>query len=149
VGSLFEGRTGDTQSDTRRIMFTLSVVNGLKPRDELESMQLTQMAGVHEVLMRLIGEFAQAKDEASRDSAARGIAQLARVYTAQFEAFKRHRNGVQDVSVAEGGQAIADNVTRADHEVAQTIPPLTYSRQAAMEIIDEREPVLLRRAKSA
>ena len=86
----------------------------------------------------------------------RGITQLARTYTAQFEAFKRHRDGgekqftVHNVSVAEGGQAIV--VTQATHEneVARATPAITDARQAAMEIIGERQrmPVRLQRAKS-
>jgi hypothetical protein len=158
VGDLLATKTGDIESDVRRMMFTLSVVKGIKPRDELESMLLTQMATVHAAMMQLVGELARADNIAGRDSAARGIIQLARTYTAQFEAFKRCRNGgekqltIQNVSVGEGGQAIVGNVTQATHEneVAKMTPAVTDARQAAMEIIaePERMPVLLRRPKS-
>jgi hypothetical protein len=158
LGDLLSTRTGDTESDVRRVLFTLAVVKGLKPRDELESMHLIQMAAVHAALMSLVAQLAQTDHPAIRDSLTRGITQLARAYTAQFDAFKRHRNGgekqftIQNVSVAEGGQAIVGNVTQAtpEHEVAQATPALTDARQAPMEIIGEpeRKPVRLRRAKS-
>jgi len=158
LGDLLSARTGDSQSDVRRVMFTLSVVKGIKPKDELETMHLTQMAAVHAALMKLVAELAQTDHPAIRESAARGITQLARTYTAQFEAFKRYRTGgekqftVHNVSVAEGGQAIVGNVTQAAHENedAYTTKALTDARQAAMETITEPErmPVLLRRAKS-
>jgi hypothetical protein len=157
-GDLLRTGSGGTESDVRRIMFTLSVVKGLKPRDELEAMHLTQMAAVHAALMKFVPELALTDHPAVRDSLTRGITQLARTYTAQYEAFKRHRAGaerqfaVPNVSVAEGGQAIFGNVTQATHqaEVEQATPVLTYGRQAPMEIIrePERMPVPLRRAKS-
>ena len=80
----------------------------------------------------------------------RAVNQLARTYTAQFEALKRSRTGgeqkvtVQNVSVTEGGQAIVGNVTQATHgtapeEVATATLALTDAGQPAMEILSVPE----------
>ena len=45
----------------RELSFALAVIKGSKPPDELEAMQIAQMAAVHEAMMRLAGEVARAE----------------------------------------------------------------------------------------
>ena len=146
------GRGAD-KFDTEWLFFSLGTIKATKPRDELEAMQIAQMAAVHAAMMRVAGELARAEYLPHQDSATRAINQLARTYTAQLEGLKRYRTGVeqkvtvQNVSVTEGGQAIVGNVTQAagaaPQEVATTPPALTDARQPAMEILSEsaRMPV--------
>jgi hypothetical protein len=131
------------------LFFVLGTIKATKPRDELEAMQIAQMAAVHAATMKVAGDLGRAKYLPERESATRALNQLARTYTAQFEALKRYRSGaeqtvtVQNVSVSEGGQAIVGNVTQAagaaPEKVATAPPALTDARQPAMEILSESE----------
>jgi hypothetical protein len=146
-------------SDMQQFGFRMSVVKGMKPRDELEAMLLAQMGGTHGALMRLFEQLYRTDDPVLQESILRGITQLTRTYTAQFEVFKRYRNGgekkvtIQNVSVADGGQAaIVGTMAQASNEnvATPTMPALPDARPTPMEIIGEaaRVPVPLRPAKS-
>ncbi len=119
-GQLFSASArGADKFDSQGLFFTLAVINGsTKPKDELDAMQVAQMAAVHMAMMRLTGELARAEYLPHQDSAARAVNQLARTFTAQLEALKRYRTGgdpkvtVQNVSVTEGGRAIVGNVNQ-------------------------------------
>lgn len=157
-GQLFSASArGADKIDAQGLFFTLAVIKDAKPKDQLEAMQVAQMAAVHAAMMRWAGELARAEYLPHQDSVTRAINQLARTYTAQLEEVRRYRTGgeqkvtVQNVSVTEGGQAIVGNVTQATHgtapdEPANTTPALTDARQPAMEIVGESErmPVPLR-----
>jgi hypothetical protein len=146
--------------DGEALFFALAAIKRAKPRDELEAMQVAQMAAVHTAMMRITGELARAENLQHQDSATRALNQLARTFTAQLEALKRYRSGaeqkvtVQNVSVTEGGRAIVGNVTQATpgtaaEERANATPALTDARQPAMEIIGQSERVAVPlRAKS-
>src|ERR1700733_3770578 len=108
---------GPNQIDGDEFFFTIGVVKARKPIDELDAMQVVQMAAVHTAAMRASGEAARAEDLPHQESATRALIQLTRTYSAQLEARKRYRSGeqtvtVQNVSVTDGGQAIVGNVTQ-------------------------------------
>ena len=92
--------------------FLLSVVKGVQPRDQMESMLAAQMAAVHMAAMSFANRLANASTLEHRDSACGSFNKLTRTYAAQMEALKRYRsNGeqrviVERVQVAPGGQAI-------------------------------------------
>ncbi len=142
------------------LFFTLAVLKDSKPGDHLEAMHVAQMAAINGAILTLSGQLARAENIPQQDSATRAINQLARTYTAQLEALKRYRTGgeqkvtVQNVSVAEGGQAIVGNVTQAANgtppdELTNTTPALTDARQPAIEIVGESERIMVPlRAKS-
>ncbi len=94
----------------------LSVVKGIEPRDQIETMLATQMAAVHNATMTLARRLAHVDNIPQQDSAQTAFNKLARTFAAQVEALKRYRSGgeqkmtVQHVHVAEGGQAIVGNV---------------------------------------
>jgi hypothetical protein len=72
----------------------------MKPRDQIEAMLLTQMAGVHMATTRFIQELAGAENILQQDFAERALNRLARTFAAQTEAFKRYRSGAeQNVTV--------------------------------------------------
>ena len=94
----------------------LSIVAEIAPRDGLEAMLATQMAAVHIATMRqsrrLVGSDTIQQFEAHE----RAFNKLARTFTTQLEALRKHRHGgkqtvtVQHVNVEDGGQAIVGNV---------------------------------------
>jgi hypothetical protein len=125
----------------------LSVVKGIKPKDQLEAMLAAQMAAIHTATMTSARRLARVEIIAQQDSAERALNKLARTYAMQMEALKRYRTGgeqkvtVQHVSVNEGGQAIVGNVNQAASRTAPekpvtTTPALTDARQQAMPIIE-------------
>jgi hypothetical protein len=149
VGQLFRASArGDDKYDDDALFFPLAVIKDKKPRDTLDAMHLAQMSAVHLPLMKIAGQHARAETVYELEYAGRMLNQLARTYSAQLEAFNRYHGGtdqkvtVQNVSVAEGGQAIVGNVTQAaaraaPEEAGKAKPALTDARQVPMEIIGE------------
>jgi hypothetical protein len=94
------------------------MVESIKPGDAIEAMPVAQMVSVHVMAMRCAGRFANSDDLAQQDSAGRLLSRLARTFPAQIEALNRYRSQrepaikVQNVSVGDGGKAIAGNVTQ-------------------------------------
>ncbi len=127
--------------DERALNFMLSVVKGIKPRDQVEAMLATQMAAVHVATLTSARRLALAETLPAQDSAERAFNKLSRTYAAQVEALKRYRSGgeqnvtVQHVSVNDGGQAIVGNVTQAAHATAPraTAPCITAPRATLPE----------------
>jgi hypothetical protein len=150
----------DHGAEERGLNFMLSVIKGIKPRDQLEAMLAAQMAATHMATMTFARRLANVENIPQQDSAERAFNKLARTFTTQMEALKRYRTGgeqkvtVQHVSVSEGGQAIVGNVTRASTETgpetADSHPALTDARQTPMAIIGdpEREPAQIRRNRN-
>jgi hypothetical protein len=109
------GTQGQTM-DGRGLNVMLSLVKGVKPKDEVEAMLAAQMAAVHLVTMAFARRLARVKTIPQQDSAERAFNKLARTFAAQVEALKRYRTGgeqkvtVEHVTVNEGGQAIVGNV---------------------------------------
>jgi hypothetical protein len=104
--------------DAATLAFMISMVEGIKPRDSVEAMLVAQMVSVHTMAMRCAHQLATADDVARRDSASRALARLARTFPAQIDALNRYRSHgapaitVQNLSVADGGNAIVGNVTQ-------------------------------------
>ena len=106
------GRTIDEGTSN----FLLSVVRGVKPRDELEAMLAVQMGAVHQATMMMARRLNQVDNIAQQDSAERALNKLARTYAIQMEVLKRYRTGgqqkvtVEHVTAHQGGQAIVGAV---------------------------------------
>jgi hypothetical protein len=102
--------------DERGLNFLLSVIKGVKPRDQVEALLAAQMAAVHAATMTFAWRLARVQTIPQRDSAERAFNKLARTFAAQVEALKRYRSRgdqtvrVEHVTVNEGGQAIVGNV---------------------------------------
>ena len=103
--------------DEQALNFLLSVVKGIQPKDQLETMLAAQMAAVHSLTMTYARRLANAEALPEQESAERTLNKLARTFAAQVEALKRYRTGgeqkvtVEHVTVNEGGQAIVGNVS--------------------------------------
>lgn len=122
---------GDDKNKEHRLNFVLSVVKGIKPRDQIEAMLAAQMATVHAATMKLFPQLTLAKFLPQRDSAERTLNKLMRTFVTQMEGLKRYRTGgeqkvtVQHVTVGEGGQAIVGNITqeRGEGAAAKSVAP--------------------------
>ena len=98
---------------------SLAFIESAKPKDEVESALLVQMACTHTAAMSVLGTFAgfhsHHHDVPLKASAA---ARLLRAYATQVETLRRLRNGgsqvvrVEHVHVNEGGQALIGNVRK-------------------------------------
>ena len=127
----------------------LSVVKGVKPKDQLETMLAAQMAAIHMATMTFARRLAHVDTIQQQDSAERALNKLARTYAMQMEALKRYRTGgeqkvtVQHVSVSEGGQAIVGNVTQrrggtAPEKPVTTTPALTIRASKQCRLLRHR-----------
>jgi hypothetical protein len=105
-------------TDAANLAFMMSMLQSIKPRDSIEAMLVAQMVSVHVMAMRCAHQLAAARDVVQQDSASRALSRLARTFPLQIEALNRHRSQgepvitVQNVSVADGGNAIVGNVTQ-------------------------------------
>jgi len=156
VQQIANASTHGQNTDERGLNFMLSVIKGIEPRDQLETMLLAQMAAVHVATMTF------ARDLGPADTSA--FAKLTRTFAMQMEALKRYRSGaeqkvtLQHVSVAEGGQAIVGNVTQAPRENGQekavqetaatpppTLPDTNVVPMPSMDKSKEHDPLAVRR----
>ena len=85
--------TAGQEPDCATANFALSVVKGLAPRDEMESMLAAQMAAVHMATMTFARRLAHVDNIPQQDSASNAFNKLARTYAMQMEALKRYRTG--------------------------------------------------------
>ena len=147
VNQLANAGSQGRKIDEAGLNFMLSVIKGIKPKDQLEAMLAAQMAAVHTATMTFARRLNHVETIQQQDSAERALNKLVRTYAMQMEALKRYRTGgeqkvtVQHVSVNEGGQAIVGNVNQAAGGAAAekpvtTKPALTDARQQAMPIIE-------------
>jgi hypothetical protein len=135
-------------ADEQGIKFMMSVVSGLKPRDQTEAMIGAQMAAVHSAMMTAANRLAHAETIAEMDSAERAVNKLGRTFASLVETLNRYRNGgehnvmVQHLSIAEAGPAIVANLTRSARKskpqnAAKNMAALIDGRQPAAEMIQE------------
>lgn len=109
------GSKGSTP-DPEGINFMLSVITGIQPRDQIETLLAAQMAAVHMQIMAFARRLAHVDNIKQQDSAERAFNKLTRTFTSQMEALNRYRGKgqqkmtVEHVHVHEGGQAIVGNV---------------------------------------
>ena len=117
LGQLANAGSKGREVDERGLNFMFSVVKGIGPQDEVESMLAAQMAAVHMATMTFARRLNHVENIPQQDSAERAFNKLARTFAAQVEALKRYRTGgeqkvtVEHVNVSAGGQAIVGTVT--------------------------------------
>ncbi|WP_419694926.1 hypothetical protein ACN2CC_32690 [Mesorhizobium muleiense] len=96
--------------------YALSMVCGLRPKDQIEATLGVQMAAIHMATMNAAMFMGEAKTWELREAHERALNRLSRTYVAQVEALKRYRSKgeqrviVERVNVEKGGQAIVGNV---------------------------------------
>jgi hypothetical protein len=108
----------------RELNFMLAVVEGIQPKDQLETLLAAQMAVVHSLAMNMAGRMTDVFTIDQQEVTGRLINNLTRTFAAQLEALKRYRsNGeqkvtVEHVTVNEGGKAIVGNVAHGGEGVS-------------------------------
>jgi hypothetical protein len=101
-------------NDEAKTNFALSIVYGIRPRDEAEAVLAAQFAAAHIVTMRAAQRLAKCETIQQQDSVARMFNQCSRTCVALVEGLKRYRSSGeqnikvqhQHVTVSDGGQAI-------------------------------------------
>jgi hypothetical protein len=152
IGQLTNAGSKGSEVDAQGVNFMLSIIQGIKPRDQVEAMLAAQMAAVHMATMTFARRLTTVDNIPQQDSAERAFNKLLRTYTTQMEALKRYRTGgeqkvtVQHVTVGEGGQAIVGNVTQGRREAAPdkavaTPLALTDAKMAPMPIVEAKSHV--------
>ena len=109
------GSTGERWAREGR-QFMVAMIEDFAPRDATERLLAMQMAATHAGMMQVSSKMNDAKYLEAHEAFARSFNRLARTFTAQVEALRRHRNGgqskvtVEHVTVNAGGQAIVGNL---------------------------------------
>lgn len=94
----------------------LAIIEDFAPNDAVERLIAVQMAATHTSMMEVSAKMNGVKTIQAHEVYERSFNRLARTFTAQIEALRKHRNGgqskvtVEHVTVNEGGQAIVGNV---------------------------------------
>lgn len=95
-----------------------AIIEDFAPQDATERLLAVQMAATHTSLMAISTRMNDATTLQGHEVYERSFNRLARTFTAQTEALRKHRNGgqskvtVEHVTVNAGGQAIVGNVER-------------------------------------
>jgi hypothetical protein len=111
----------DSEERSRQIEAAITAMQGMKPRDELEGMLITQLIASHNAVMECHRRamLAEQTFEARRENLNQAN-KLSRTYAALTDALDRHRGKgqqritVEHVNVHAGGQAIVGAVTPGD-----------------------------------
>ncbi len=112
AGTLF---TGDEEEKAN---FIAAFMHGLKPRDEMEGVLITQMVGTHNLIMLYMGRaiLPNQTTEVINDNTSRAY-KLMNIYLKQIEALNKYRGKmvqqkmtVEHVHVYGGGKAIVGHV---------------------------------------
>jgi hypothetical protein len=118
VGQLTQAASdGCDEVDIEMLNFALAVINRIGPKNELQTMLAAQMAAVHMATMKYARGLTIGGTIGEQDVAQGILSKLARTFVTQMEAMHRYQFGgenvlVQQVCVAEGGQAIVSNLTQ-------------------------------------
>lgn len=98
----------------------VSMFEDLETQNPVEAMLVSQMAGIHAHIMRLLVRSNEGHSLSATQSLLDMANKLMRTFATQVEAFEKFKRGgkqsikVDHVHVHEGGQAIVGNVQRAE-----------------------------------
>ena len=93
LGQLAKASLDGPEIDERGLNFMLSIIKGIEPRDQVETMLAAQMAAVHMASMTFSRRLACVENIPQQDSAERAFNKLTRTFTSQMETLKRYRTG--------------------------------------------------------
>jgi hypothetical protein len=130
VPQLADACVRDGVVDGNQLNFMVSIIRGVKPRDQIEAVLAAEMAAIHCATMQFVRYLRPGGSIEEIDSYGNVLNKLARTFAYQTEVLQRWRSGggekvtVQNVSVGEGGQAIVGNVTQnaGDDKKANGVP---------------------------
>ena len=127
-----------------------SIIASEKPRDAVEAMLLSQMAAIQKLIFDQFLKLALSPDD---NEILSNIVKLTRTFIMQMDALKRYRSKpeqqvVQNVMVAQGGQAIVGNVHPQHRQDAGASPPvLTHSSERPMQPLAEVPKEVVKRGR--
>ncbi len=121
AGSLLKGTVCSTAIDgspnsVEKGELVVAIIRDLKPDDAIERLLASQLAMTHVAMMNTMTKMNASQHVEALEVFDRSYNRLARAFTAQIEALRRHRTGghskvtVEHVTVNSGGQAIVGNV---------------------------------------
>lgn len=96
--------------------YMLSMIEGIAPKDTVETLLAAQMAAVHRATMDYARRLSQATSAEVRTGHERALNRLARTFTSQIEALQKHRSKgkqkivVQHIHVSGNAQAVVGDV---------------------------------------
>jgi hypothetical protein len=90
-----ENATSGQTVNGRELNFMLAVIQGMKPKNQIETMLAAQMAVVHMATMAFGGHLARSATIMQFEAAQRALCKLARTFAAQVEALKRDRGNCE------------------------------------------------------
>jgi hypothetical protein len=137
--------------------FMISVIAGIKPKDEVKAMCAAQQAVAHLLAMRFAERLTQTEQVEEMDVLQRGYNKLSRTFATLMQTSQTagERKVVQNVSVADGGQAVVGNVTHLPTDQPrergtlqrpeQPTPVTTDARTAALPNIEQPKVSVVRR----
>jgi hypothetical protein len=119
----FKGTASTDGFDNDKVVlasnYALSILDGIRPQDEIEGMLATQMIGVHNMAMETMSRAMLSEQSfEGKQANVNQATKMLRTFTAQMEALKKYRTGgqqkmiVKHVHVNEGGQAIVGPVNQ-------------------------------------
>lgn len=127
--------------------FLLSIIKGIKPKNQIEAMLVIQMAGVYFALMKLLPQLTSRATVHHLDNLGGLYNKLARTFATQFEVLHRSRLGseqkvtIQNVSVSE---SVVGNITQKATDAGKAkaaTTPAAVTKAAPMAIIEPiRQP---------
>jgi hypothetical protein len=135
---------GDRRTGGDGYDFAISLLRGIKPKDQIAAMLLTQMAATHMAIIEYVNRLARVETIEHHDISDRTLGKMLRTFVAQVEAFERYQNGaqqkasVQNVSVSDFGQAIVANLSQDALERAPETPALTHSKEKPITQLGEK-----------
>ena len=107
------------------VQSAISMLQGIKPTDEMEGMLATQMVATHNAAMECLRRaMIQAQSVQGRDHNLKHASKLLSLYARQIEVLNRHRGKgqqkvtVEYVNVEAGGQAVVGHIETGDRNRA-------------------------------
>jgi hypothetical protein len=135
-------------TNLQKLNFLLSVVTGISPRDQLESMLATHMGAVHVGIMKAAQSLAKAATPVEAESHGRTLSKLARTFVMQMDTLKRYRSEgqlkltMQTVTFNVDAQAIARNSTEeitGQSDTSTALPQFSITAPMQMPVMHERD----------
>lgn len=117
----------------------MALVQGVEPKDEIEGMLAVQMAAIHSATVRMATDMGNATTTDRLEFYERAVNRLARTFTTQVEALKKHRSGAQTVVVEHRHYHLHQESPEA--EVGVGVSNKT-EQQSHVRSLPEREAVL-------
>lgn len=146
-----------------RITSAISLLQGIRPTDEIEGMLATQMVATHNAAMECLRRaMIEGQTFEGRDLALKHAAKLLSIYSRQIEVLNKHRGKGQQkitvkyVNVEAGGQAVVGNIETGKRLSKRKPPPKQSPKAIANEPgetidmqMETKEPANLRNERDS